>query len=969
MSYIQLTSPLVLHADPVLPGHAVTKRYVDSKKEFLQASWFTSGTVSVLRIPALSGDISSAAGSGTVSLLDNGVAAGTYTKVTVDSTGRVTAGGNLTAADIPSLDWNKITTGKPSTAAGYGINNLIALSGGTVSGHITSTADPTDNLHAVTKAYVDNNVTGVVSASLSPGDVVRKATDVTPSGFLRCNGGLIDRQVYPNLVFNIDKPITDKKTLDYTSYGVVGAGRPWMQQYDFNDFAGTGLNNWQKVYKLPGWDTFNASPVLEWFVLNGRIYFVTNKGGSGITNYSTALYLRSARLNTDGTMSDWDIKPISMDTNYSYARAVITRNKVIIALGSSTTYIQVLTANITSSGTIDTFTFDTVYSPGALLDFEFIAVKNKVYIIGGGGESGYTKNPGIYSANVNMNGTIGAFQKVGDLPTNQSRGRCVVTKNKIYYIGGYTANPTCYLANINADGTLGTWSSLTTADLPGWFHSFETLVTKNRLYLIGGVTGSGTRNNNVYSAAIDSNGDLGGWSIVGVTPFPTNYPSTALVVKNKILALDSQTSDLYQCEISGGYDDYRSFLDGTINKFDGSDITGDINIYTGSTSRYDSTMPGGGRPWEQQYLINNNTITDTQLGTWTTSTAPYNLPVYPVGRPNLFVTKNRVYLIGMFKTDANQYEYNTIYYSDVDQYGNLGVWVKDTRILPVSNQYSCSLIVKNKAYIFGGLDSSVVMVADVDSQGVIGNWTSTSGLPEVVRGSTAIYTKERIYLIGGDSLKNKTLTCSVNADGTLGQWEYGAVLPKLTENADMSPSLALTGDRLYVLLGGSPAVGYLPAIVGYINSEGIIESFSFKNTQTLGISPNGVVYVSKNNIYHISGYYPGSAGGSVDIDKLAIDQTGDITGEKITTGKTIPREATDGVSAMIKGKLYIFGGQNNANGSFYKTYMRCDLGTYGTSDYSAYYDGTIQIADYVTHFRLPDYSSKETNGINYYIKY
>ncbi|MFV3409028.1 tail fiber domain-containing protein [Bdellovibrio bacteriovorus] len=44
-------------------------------------------------------------------LTATGVAAGTYPKVTVDAKGRVTAGAALAAADIPALDTSKITTG------------------------------------------------------------------------------------------------------------------------------------------------------------------------------------------------------------------------------------------------------------------------------------------------------------------------------------------------------------------------------------------------------------------------------------------------------------------------------------------------------------------------------------------------------------------------------------------------------------------------------------------------------------------------------------------------------------------------------------------------------------------------------------------------------------------------------------------------------------------------------------------
>lgn len=75
----------------------------------------------------LSGDATgSGATSITVTLASSGVTAGTWPKVTVDAKGRVTAGEALAATDIPALDWSKITTGKPTTLAGYGITDAVA---------------------------------------------------------------------------------------------------------------------------------------------------------------------------------------------------------------------------------------------------------------------------------------------------------------------------------------------------------------------------------------------------------------------------------------------------------------------------------------------------------------------------------------------------------------------------------------------------------------------------------------------------------------------------------------------------------------------------------------------------------------------------------------------------------------------------------------------------------------------------
>lgn len=73
--------------------------------------------------------------------------AGTYTKVTVDAYGRVTGHVSLAATDIPNLPWSKITSGKPTTLAGYGITDAytkteadgryVNVSGDTMTGTLT----------------------------------------------------------------------------------------------------------------------------------------------------------------------------------------------------------------------------------------------------------------------------------------------------------------------------------------------------------------------------------------------------------------------------------------------------------------------------------------------------------------------------------------------------------------------------------------------------------------------------------------------------------------------------------------------------------------------------------------------------------------------------------------------------------------------------------------------------------------
>lgn len=74
---------------------------------------------------------------GALTLSPSGAAAGTYTKVTVDTKGRVTSGAAMVAADIPALDTSKLTTGTlPVNRGGTGV--AAAIQGGILYGATTA---------------------------------------------------------------------------------------------------------------------------------------------------------------------------------------------------------------------------------------------------------------------------------------------------------------------------------------------------------------------------------------------------------------------------------------------------------------------------------------------------------------------------------------------------------------------------------------------------------------------------------------------------------------------------------------------------------------------------------------------------------------------------------------------------------------------------------------------------------------
>jgi hypothetical protein len=123
----------------------------------------TATKLATARTLGLSGDASGSAGFDgsanatiTVTLANSGVTAGSYAKVTVDAKGRVTAGATLAATDIPSLDWSKLTSGKPTTLAGYGITDAAPLASPALSGVPTAptAAVNTNTTQIATTAFV-----------------------------------------------------------------------------------------------------------------------------------------------------------------------------------------------------------------------------------------------------------------------------------------------------------------------------------------------------------------------------------------------------------------------------------------------------------------------------------------------------------------------------------------------------------------------------------------------------------------------------------------------------------------------------------------------------------------------------------------------------------------------------------------------------------------------------------------------
>lgn len=184
-----------LTANKYLTQSAADSRYVTSSRKVIAGTGLSGGG-------ALTSDI-------TLSLGISGVVAGTYTKVMVDAYGRVTSGTNLSATDIPNLDWSKITTGKPTTLAGYGITDAVTLTTAqTISGRKTFSQNIVfNNNGGIT--YTDSNVVlrnsdgHTILASFGNGEI-----NLRPNGHNNTEGA-----VWINKAGNVQAPSVSTNTI------------------------------------------------------------------------------------------------------------------------------------------------------------------------------------------------------------------------------------------------------------------------------------------------------------------------------------------------------------------------------------------------------------------------------------------------------------------------------------------------------------------------------------------------------------------------------------------------------------------------------------------------------------------------------------------------------------------------------------------------------------------------------------
>ncbi|MBM3269144.1 MAG: hypothetical protein FJZ01_16005 [Candidatus Sericytochromatia bacterium] len=443
----------------------------------------------------------------------------------------------------------------------------------------------------------------------------------------------------------------------------------------------------------------------------------TARNAMGIASVGSYLYVLGG---SDGSpLGSIERAPIEPDGDLGAFQTLADRSLVAarstfgtVVIGSKL-YVVGGGGNSGRLGTVESAAFDTqgnldaFQSVGASLGtarnaFGSAVVGNHLYAIGGSAPASLA---GIERISLNESGKLGAFQAAGTLSAARFSFGSSIVGSRLYILGGVTqagATSSVERASIDAAGGLGTFEAPQGVALTGNRYGHATARIGDYLYVLGGNTGVSSATNlaSVERATIDASGSIGNFGAV----------STSLATPR----------DFPQCAVIGGY----------LYAFGGHGYSGGV-VVLNSVERSPITASGD--------------LSGFSMQAGTLATARYSSGLAVIG--------SYVYLFG--GTTAGGAILNSIERAAIGTDGGLGPFSTIPVTLGTARSHRSVAVIGDYVYVIGGEAGGpaigTVERAAIGSSGDLGAFSpvpaSSLGTPRFDAGAAVI--GDYLYILGG----------------------------------------------------------------------------------------------------------------------------------------------------------------------------------------------------------------------------
>ena len=547
---MEVTNFISLRSDPLERLEAASKGYVDYIASTVRSDSIISGFFNSGVMPALSGHVLTSNNSTETTLSLTGVTPGTYTKITVNTAGRIVSGGYLTPNDIPALGWLKFNGGKPSTLAGYEITDGVLRNNGEVVGNVRLLDDPVVNTDVASKGYVDNKPINLRVYQV--GDLIETTNPDTPTGFLRCNGGDVLKSLYSDLYTVIGDQYAPPVGDDEEGLGLVNFGKPWSMQSSLNTVLTGGLSGYNESDVLPF--TLNDGHVI---ITKNRLYLFPFEINDTVTsNYYTNT------INNDSSLNTWSIAG-TLPLSIKGSSCVVVKGKLYL-IGREFEGIPqdtLIVASINQDGTLGTFS--TKQLPTGIKNSETFYINGKIIVLAGSTVDGNLRT--VLTGVPTVSGDDVTWEPIQTLDSNNDTTAMFAISNKLYkVVNRYTPSPSIDIeeASVDSEGVVSSFTLKTT--LIGSNNSKPVVVNKG-VYFFNVLD----PNSNVYNGVfLPFNGTDFGTPVIFNNGGSERRNAIPFILKDKLYLLGGVESVLgnsttlnkvSRYDSVGGYNDYTVF--------------------------------------------------------------------------------------------------------------------------------------------------------------------------------------------------------------------------------------------------------------------------------------------------------------------------------------------------------------------------------------------------------------------------